>query len=121
MAFVSSFTPSVKSSSLSSATAVTSRTAPHPPTIAAPVSMKVDITERIKAENKTFRYLEDNRRAKEASLYTPQRGFTEFAETLNGRMAMMGFVIGLTTELITGKGINAQLAALFAPIFNLHL
>ncbi len=36
-------------------------------------------------------------------------GFTEFAETWNGRLAMLGFVIGLATELITGKGILSQL------------
>jgi hypothetical protein len=36
-------------------------------------------------------------------------GFTQFAENWNGRLAMLGFVIGLATELITGKGILAQL------------
>lgn len=36
-------------------------------------------------------------------------GFTEFAENWNGRLAMLGFVIGIATELITGQGILAQL------------
>lgn len=36
-------------------------------------------------------------------------GFTQFAENWNGRLAMLGFVIGLGTELLTGKGILAQL------------
>ncbi len=36
-------------------------------------------------------------------------GFTAFAETWNGRLAMLGFVIGLATELLTGQGILAQL------------
>ncbi|MGK7875621.1 MAG: chlorophyll a/b-binding protein [Xenococcaceae cyanobacterium] len=36
-------------------------------------------------------------------------GFTEFAETWNGRLAMLGFVIGLLTELLTGHGILSQL------------
>jgi len=36
-------------------------------------------------------------------------GFTQFAETWNGRLAMLGFVIGLATELLTGQGILAQL------------
>ena len=35
-------------------------------------------------------------------------GFVNFAETWNGRLAMMGFVIGLATELLTGQGILAQ-------------
>ena len=36
-------------------------------------------------------------------------GFTRFAENLNGRLAMLGFVIAIATELMTGKGILAQL------------
>lgn len=36
-------------------------------------------------------------------------GFTQFAETWNGRLAMLGFVIGLATELITGNGILSQI------------
>ena len=36
-------------------------------------------------------------------------GFTRFAETWNGRLAMLGFVIGVATELLTGQGILSQL------------
>ena len=36
-------------------------------------------------------------------------GFVPFAESLNGRLAMLGFVIGLSTELLTGQGILSQL------------
>lgn len=36
-------------------------------------------------------------------------GFTEFAETWNGRLAMLGFVIGLATEFLTGQGILSQI------------
>ena len=36
-------------------------------------------------------------------------GFVNFAETWNGRLAMMGFVIGLGTELLTGQGILTQI------------
>jgi ferrochelatase len=35
-------------------------------------------------------------------------GFVAFAETWNGRLAMLGFVIGLATELLTGQGILSQ-------------
>jgi hypothetical protein len=31
------------------------------------------------------------------------------AELLNGRLAMLGFVIGLGTELLTGQGILTQI------------
>lgn len=36
-------------------------------------------------------------------------GFTDLAEIWNGRLAMLGFAIGLATELITGQGILSQL------------
>ena len=36
-------------------------------------------------------------------------GFSSFAEQWNGRLAMMGFVIGLVTELLTRKGIFHQI------------
>jgi len=39
----------------------------------------------------------------------PRFGFVTFAETWNGRMAMLGFVIGLATELLTGQGILQQI------------
>ena len=40
-------------------------------------------------------------------------GFTEQAERWNGRLAMLGFVIALATELLTGQGVIAQLRALW--------
>lgn len=39
-------------------------------------------------------------------------GFTEQAERWNGRLAMLGFVIGLVTELLTGQSVMAQLRLL---------
>ena len=36
-------------------------------------------------------------------------GFVSFAETWDGRLAMLGVVIGLGTELLTGQGILAQI------------
>ncbi len=38
-----------------------------------------------------------------------QFGFSRFAETWNGRLAMLGFAIGLGTELLTGQGILSQI------------
>ena len=35
----------------------------------------------------------------------PQAGWTEYAEKLNGRMAMIGFVALLIQEVLTGHGI----------------
>lgn len=35
-------------------------------------------------------------------------GFSNFAETWNGRMAMIGFAAGMANEVLTGKGILAQ-------------
>ncbi|MGK7955867.1 MAG: high light inducible protein [Crocosphaera sp.] len=36
-------------------------------------------------------------------------GFTAFAENWNGRLAMLGFFIGIATEYMTGQGILSQL------------
>jgi len=36
-------------------------------------------------------------------------GFVNFAETWNGRLAMLGFIIGVATEYITGQGILSQI------------
>jgi hypothetical protein len=36
----------------------------------------------------------------------PRYGFTSFtAERLNGRFAMMGFILALLTELLSGQGV----------------
>ncbi len=40
---------------------------------------------------------------------TAKFGFTSFAENWNGRLAMVGFGIGILTELLTGQGILSQL------------
>ena len=45
-------------------------------------------------------------------------GFTEFAETWNGRLAMLGFVIGVATELLTGHGILSQIG-LIIPLTSI--
>ena len=42
----------------------------------------------------------------------PRFGFVNFAETWNGRLAMGGIAIGITTEIITHKGILSQLGLL---------
>lgn len=39
----------------------------------------------------------------------PKFGFTEFAETWNGRLAMIGFVLALAGEYVTGQGLLAQM------------
>lgn len=35
----------------------------------------------------------------------PKAGFTAYAERLNGRAAMVGFVLVVVIEYVTGKGI----------------
>lgn len=39
----------------------------------------------------------------------PDFGFNAFAETWNGRLAMIGFVTALINEYVTGHGILSQL------------
>lgn len=46
-------------------------------------------------------------------------GFTSQAELWNGRLAMLGFVIAIATELLTGQGVVQQLRALL-PGLGIH-
>ena len=39
-------------------------------------------------------------------------GWTDAAEMLNGRLAMLGFVLAIATELLTGQGVIGQIQAL---------
>jgi hypothetical protein len=39
----------------------------------------------------------------------PKFGFNDYAERLNGRAAMVGFVLTLAIEYVTGKGVLAWL------------
>ena len=41
-----------------------------------------------------------------------QAGFTEYAEKLNGRLAMIGFVSALILEVVTGHGVVGWLTGL---------
>lgn len=43
---------------------------------------------------------------------TPRAGFTEYAEKLNGRLAMMGFVSELLLEVVTKHGVVGWLTNL---------
>ena len=56
-----------------------------------------------------IRYSAFTHRNKPMTEATPRFGFVSFAETWNGRLAMLGFVIGLGTELLTGQGILGQI------------
>lgn len=46
------------------------------------------------------------------------QGFTMFSEQLNGRAAMMGFVIAIATEALTGQGIIGQLESVVKTVEN---
>lgn len=46
-------------------------------------------------------------------------GFTEVAELLNCRLAALGFVLGVVTELLTGVGPVGQLLSLWKSVVNL--
>jgi len=52
-----------------------------------------------------------NNFAVEPKVYVQQEsrtGFTPFAERLNGRLAMVGFIALLMIELLTGQGLFSQ-------------
>lgn len=46
-------------------------------------------------------------------IFTVKTFFTEEAELLNGRVAMVALLLGVLTEAITGVGILGQLGSLF--------
>ena len=59
-----------------------------------------------------------NRKAKIDAEYRGPQGFTPYAEKVNGRLAQLGFVIGLITEIF-GKGhptIVQQIGIMGSPI-----
>lgn len=43
---------------------------------------------------------------------TPRAGFTEYAEKLNGRLAMIGFVCLIALEVLTGQSLIGWLISL---------
>lgn len=43
---------------------------------------------------------------------TQRAGFTKYAEKLNGRLAMIGFVAALLLEIFTGHGVIGWLTSL---------
>lgn len=67
-------------------------------------------------ESAPFKRIEENRAAKVQSEYRGPQGFTPYAEKVNGRLAQLGFVIGLVTEIITGKGMAQQMLIMFSPL-----
>jgi hypothetical protein len=56
-----------------------------------------------------------NNFAVESKVYveeTQRAGFTEYAEKLNGRLAMIGFISALFLEVFTGHGVIGWLTSL---------
>ena len=47
-------------------------------------------------------------------------GFSAFAETWNGQLAMLSFVFGLSTEVLTDQGILLPTAALISTRIPTH-
>lgn len=107
MAFIST-APTVLRSSFTSP----SITSLSPSTTRAP-QMALRAPEKPSAPFKT---IEENRTAKAASEYRGPQGFTPYAEKVNGRLAQLGFVIGLVTEILTGKGMAQQMLIMFSPL-----
>jgi hypothetical protein len=46
------------------------------------------------------------------NLVEPKFGFNDYAERLNGRAAMVGFILALTIEYVTGQGLLSWLGLL---------
>ena len=79
--------------------------------LAGPASLDRDLASEDTISPLTMRYTSLKFRNHELPMSdsTTRFGFVAFAETWNGRLAMLGFVIGLATELLTGQGILSQI------------
>mmetsp|Transcript_12101 Transcript_12101/g.32577 ORF Transcript_12101/g.32577 Transcript_12101/m.32577 type:complete len:116 (+) Transcript_12101:31-378(+) len=71
-------------------------------------------------ERSAFSVVEENRRIMREAEEVRDKGFTAYAEKVNGRMAMIGFTLALLTEAIapTHPSLVQQLFTLF-PIHKL--
>jgi hypothetical protein len=69
-------------------------------------------------QSSPFPTLEKNRELKEKSDERGPQGFTSYAELVNGRLAALGFVIGLVTEIFSKDHltIGQQILLLVSPI-----
>lgn len=56
---------------------------------------------------------EEGKKSDNLAIATPKMGFTRYAERLNGRLAMIGFVVALCLELFTEQGAIGWLTNLF--------
>ncbi len=45
----------------------------------------------------------------EPKIIEPKFGFNDYAERLNGRAAMIGFLLAIVIEAVTGQGVMAWL------------
>ena len=88
----------------------------RPSTIAVGPSMALKTESDSKTKSPSFSRLEANKAAKEAAAYRGPQGFTPYAEKVNGRLAQMGFVIGLITEIVSGKPMGEQMLIMFGPL-----
>ena len=121
MAFVNTAAPLVARSSFTSSavSAVRPTVRLARPTFATRMALQTKEKQTQKQKTSSFSRTEDNRRAKLAAEDRGPQGFTPYAERVNGRIAQMGFVIGLITELASGKTINEQILIMFSPLTNL--
>lgn len=86
----------------------------HRPTTAISMSLSEDkraFSSRLSTDN-------ENRRIRKESEYRGPQGFTPYAERVNGRLAQLGFVIGLVTEIASGKPMGEQILIMFSPLVH---
>lgn len=88
------------------------------PRMALPTGTEIDNKPRVQLRENAFNRFEEDRAAKIESEYRGPQGFTPYAERVNGRMAMIGFFIGLVTEIFSGKPIGEQMLIMFSPLTN---
>ena len=76
-------------------------------------NLSSELNDELTSEDREQGYVKDDAGLTNAFAVEPEPyaaesklGFTPFAETFSGRLAMIGFDLLILTELVTGKGIT---------------
>jgi hypothetical protein len=125
---VTNFSGSTLIISASTSTFITSTSLPRKTLAIAPFSSGVRRSTRavLTPDPKTgkqprFNKSAEDREAKKNSIVQQPRGFTPYAEKVNGRIAQLAFVTGLVTEIFSRDHLSMgqQILYMFSPVTKL--
>jgi len=113
MAFVAPTLAAARPAAVSARASAFTTTA-RPAVVAAPAARHSSTVVMVNDNKRRFNRVEKAAAAKAAAAESGTFGWVPKAEMLNGRAAMFGFLLGLSTELISGHSIYVQVKVLQA-------